>query len=164
MSRFLASYNLLYKAGYPFIATPSGELSPERPAVSELPSLSSFAYFICLTLVDRIININVQASWIMHLKQENFLLPLLSHTSSHKPSELPPVTKMPQKIKTWRDLGMTGHVAIPTHETSAIAHRESSWCACHHALKSPSADLRLHKSPIVPFTTYWLSTWGWKCS
>lgn len=100
MSRFLASYNLLYKAGYTSIPTPSGELSPERPTVSELPSLSSFAYFICLTLVDRIININVQPSWIMHLKQENFLLPLLSHTSSYKPSELQPVTKMPQKMKT----------------------------------------------------------------
>lgn len=160
MSRFLASYNLLYKAGNTFIDTPSGELNPERPTVSELPSLSSFAYFICLTLVDRIININVQYSWIMHLKQENFLLPFLSHTSSHKPRELQPVTKMPQEIKTRCDLGMTGHVAIPTHEASAIAHRESSWCACHHPLKCPSAALSLHKSPIVPFTTYRLSTWN----
>lgn len=129
----------------------------KRPEVSGLPHLSFSAYFICLTLVDRIININIRASWIMHLNEDIFLLPFPSHTSSHRLNEPQPLTKALQKMKTRCILRMREHVGIP-HQAPSTARRQTT---CMHMLvciEFPSVDLSLHKNPIASFTTHWFST------
>lgn len=89
MWRFLVSYNLLYKSVYIFIVLPSKELSQK-----DLKFLSFQVYLplhISLALLwwDRIINIDVHASWIMHLNQE--ILLFLSYILSPGTNELQPL-------------------------------------------------------------------------
>lgn len=90
----------------------------------------------------------------MHQKQEIFLLPLPSNTSSHKPRELQPLTKTPTENKDKMCPG-DGRTRGHSHPRQQMMPAESlALCTCQHALKFPSVVLSLHKSLIGPFTTY----------